>query len=72
MNDPRKIVLTPTVLNAISNLPQVDLSLQPKESINDLWSVDYFIDQLLRIQLGLPSDYDLSDIEQILSGAILV
>ncbi len=72
MNEARKVTLTPRVLNAIANLPQIDLSLAPNETINDLWSVDYFVDQLLRIQLGLPSDYDLSDLELILKQATIV
>lgn len=67
----RTVTLSPRVLHAISKLPQIDLSLQPTEFAKDLWSIDYFVDQILRIQLRLPSDYDLSDIEQILSAAIM-
>jgi hypothetical protein len=55
--------LSEEVLNAIAELPQV----KSKE-----WSKSYLSEQLWRIFLGLPSDYNVSDLERIKDGKIIV
>lgn len=56
------IALTQEVRDALSGLPQIK---------SGEWSKSYFVEQLIRIQLGLPAHYDRSDLELIAKGQIV-
>lgn len=66
------IQLSTEVIKALLKLPQVEKQPDTPPFDNDLWQIDYFVDQLLRNQLGLDADYDLSDLEIILKGGVIV
>ena len=53
--------LSPEVVDAIATLPQVS---------SGEWSRSYLVEQLLRNYLGLPADYEWSDLELIASKRI--
>ena len=67
-----RLDLTPEVLDAIKQLPQIDPNHELKTTDDDRWSIAYFVDQVLRNQLGLPSDYDTCDLELVLARKIVV
>lgn len=54
--------LSPQVINAIAELPQVK---------SGEWSKSYLAEQLWRNFLGLPADYDWTDLQLIAKGKIV-
>jgi|GEM_PF-4131788 len=54
--------LSPEVINAIALLPQI---------ISHEWSKSYLAEQVWRNYLGLPSDYDWTDLEIVAIGKII-
>ncbi len=67
-----RIDLTPEVVDVIKQLSQIDPNHYLKSADDDRWSIAYFVDQVLRNKLGLPTDYDECDLELILKNRIIV
>lgn len=59
---PMSHTLSPEVVEALSNLPQVN---------SKTWSRSYLVEQILRIALNLPAEYSPEDLAVIVKGAIV-
>ncbi len=66
------IQISDRVLNEIKKLPQINPNKKQKEIKDDSWSVDYYIEQILRNHLGIEADYDNRDLALILAGKKIV
>lgn len=53
--------LSPEVLEALKNLPQVKQE----------WTKSYLVEQILRNFLSLPADYDWSDLKRVSVGRVI-
>ena len=59
---PMSHTLSVELVEALSSLPQVK---------SQTWSRSYFVEQSLRVALGLPADYSADDLALIAKGAIV-